>query len=109
MIVKGEGVHDLWDFINAALGSNSPSETTMALHDSHHDIHHSEITGVEGDAAHVAYRKGLVDEETARIYHEGPSNPRYMDAFRRCVLAGAPLINSLVERQNQINIKRHTQ
>jgi len=106
LIVKGEGVHDLWDFINAALGSNSPTETTMALHDSHHDIHHSEITGVEGDAAHEAYRKGLVDEETARIYHEGPSNPRYMDAFRRCVLAGAPLINSLVERQNVINASR---
>jgi len=106
LIIKGEGVHDLWDFINAALQTDNPQLTTAALANSHHDIQHSEITGVEGDAAHEAYRKGLIDEETARIYHEGPSNPKYMEAFRRAALAGAPLINSLVERQNVINASR---
>lgn len=104
MIRKGEGVHDLWDFINAAIAADNPSHVTALLADSHHELEHSDITGVEGDAAHEAYRKGLINDDSInRAYWEGPTNPRYMEAFRKLVLAGAPLINSLVDRQNLIN------
>ena len=104
MIRKGEGVHDLWDFIIAAIDADNPSHVTALLAEQHHELEHSDITGVEGDAAHEAYRKGLINDDSInRAYWEGPTNPRYMEAFRKLVLAGAPLINSLVDRQNLIN------
>ena len=107
IIQKGEGVFDLWDFINASLQANDAQSAQAMLNDSFHPIDHSDITGVEGDAAHEAFRKGLApSEEIARIYHEGPTNPQYMAAFRAMVLAGSPLINSCVEQQNKINASR---
>jgi|9_EtaG_2_1085328.scaffolds.fasta_scaffold02756_2 hypothetical protein len=109
IIRKGEGIYNLFDFINAAMGSESYNATKAGLIDSHHDITHGEITGVEGDAAELAYNKGFGNPAMAEKYHAGPSGPNdaeYMAAFRHMVFAGAGKINDLVERQNQINMSR---
>ena len=108
IIRKGDGVYDMWDFINAAMQGNDYQSTLNLLADSHHELDHT-FTGVEGDAAHEALRKGLADEQTARIYFEGPQGPndnQYVMAFRKMVLAGAPVINEAVEEQNKMNIAR---
>jgi hypothetical protein len=55
------------------------------------------------DAIHMAMSSGQIDEETARIVHEGESNPQYQEAFQRTLAVGSQLMNAAAARQNQLN------
>jgi len=105
LILKGEGIYDLYDFINAAMMGGEWGDVRVNLHEQQHDLGDSEFTGVEGDAAYEAYRKGL-GGEAAEIYHAGPqgdNDQRYAQAFRTMVMAGKEIINEAVRQQNIIN------
>ena len=99
-IQKNYVLTNLDTLIEAAIQAENPSQMQMALESDPHPLQHEDVTGVEIDAAKMAYDFGLVDEATARIFHEGPQNPKFMDAFRIMVKAGAPVINSAIQYQN---------
>ena len=99
-IQKNYVLTNLDTLIEAAIQAENPSQMQMALESDPHPLQHEDVTGVEIDAAKMAYDFGLVDEATARIFHEGPQNPQFMDAFRIMVKAGAPKINSAIQYQN---------
>ncbi len=97
IIQKGEGIYNLFDFINAVMGSESYNATKASLIDSHHDITHNDITGVEGDAAELAFNKGFGDPAMAQKYHAGPMDRMMLNTRRLsgtwCMLARVELIN----------------
>lgn len=100
IIQKNYVLTNLDTLIEAAIQAENPSQMQMALESDPHPLQHEDVTGVEIDAAKMAYDFGLVDEATARIFHEGPQNPQFMDAFRIMVKAGAPKINEAIQYQN---------
>ena len=99
-IQKNYVLTNLDTLIEAAIQAENPSQMQMALESDPHPLQHEDVTGVEIDAAKMAYDFGLVDEATARIFHEGSQNPQFMDAFRIMVKAGAPKINNAIQYQN---------
>ena len=100
IIQKNYVLTNLDTLIEAAIQAENPSQMQMALESDPHPLQHEDVTGVEIDAAKMAYDFGLVDEATARIFHEGSQNPQFMDAFRIMVKAGAPMINRAIQLQN---------
>lgn len=98
IIRKNYILTDLDSLIEAAIQSNNPLEMQTALSNSHHPLLHDDVTGVEIDAAKMAYDFGVVGRDVAQIFHEGPTNPRFMEAFQIMVKAGAPLINQAISR-----------
>ena len=111
IIRKGDGIYDLYDFINAAMSGGDYNSVRAQLNDDHHALEHT-FTGVEGDAAYEALGQGLGDEQTRRTYHAGPQGPNdqnYVKAFREMVKQGMGRINEAVRRQNDINMARGIQ
>jgi len=106
LIRKGEGVFNIYDFINAMLGAGSVAEGFNNLEQSHHDLDHDDFTGVESDAVKIAIERGLVDSSIASIVNEGPDPQkpqRWQFAFIKAMEAGAPIINEAIRRTNIIN------
>ena len=109
VIRKGDGVFNIYDFINAMLGSDNVADGFANLQESHHDLDHDAFTGVEADAVKIAIERGLVDSSIANIVNEGPDPQkpqRWQFAFIKAMEAGAPIINDAIRRTNVINQQR---
>ena len=94
---------DLNTYIQSVINNDHPHGSYMEMMSNPHPLVHDEITGVEADAAKYAYDNNLVPQLNS-IYHEGPSNPSYMQAFRGLVNAGAPFINEAIKRSNNMGV-----
>lgn len=102
-IRKNHALVDLNTYIQSVINNDHPHGSYMEMMSNPHPLIHDEITGVEADAAKYAYDNNLVPQLNS-IYHEGPSNPSYMQAFRGLVNAGAPFINEAIKRSNNMGV-----
>ena len=102
-IRKNHALVDLNTYIQSVINNDHPHGSYMEMMSNPHPLVHDEITGVEADAAKYAYDNNLVPQLNS-IYHEGPSNPSYMQAFRGLVNAGAPFINEAIKRSNNMGV-----
>ena len=96
---------DMDSLIEAALQHPTGDAVAIAGSTPNHSLQHEEVTGVEIDAAKIAYdMAGPELQEAATIFHEGPQKhpERFMEAFRALVRVGAPMVNNAIEMTNRL-------
>lgn len=104
-IQKGWGVYDLDQVIEMfANGQGAAVQDLMQL--DHHNVRESELSGVEIDAIDMAIRNSLIPSEVYEVLHNGPTDPNFQNAAKLAIQAGAPIINTAIQQQNNINMGR---
>lgn len=97
---------DMDSLIEAALQHPTGDAVEIAGSTPNHSLQHDEVTGVEIDAAKLAYdTAGPELQEAATIFHEGPEKhpERFMQAFRALVRVGAPMVNQAIQMTNSLS------
>lgn len=109
LLLKGHGIYNIHEFIDAMLGSNSVEEGYASLNDNHHDLNHNSFSGVEADAVKLAVELhlGNLTQQDVDIINAGEgANPQaWYQAFQKAVNAGAPMINEAIQKTNEYNRK----
>ena len=105
LIQKGWGVYDIDQVIEAFCnGQGAAVQDLMQL--GHHNVRESELSGVEIDAIDMAIRNALISNEVYEVLHNGPTDPQFQNAAKLAIQAGAPIINTAIQQQNNINMGR---
>ena len=104
-IQKGWGVYDLDQVIESFVnGQVAAIQDLMQL--DHHNVREGLLSGVEIDAIDMAIRNALITSEVYEVLHSGPTDPQFENAAKLAIQAGAPIINTAIQQQNQINAGR---